>query len=69
MEHKTDQQILAECNELADMFYQMQGYISRPRFKFYEATHPAEVLCWDFACYAYDHIEGTDVQDIVDNLE
>lgn len=66
---RTSKQIIAECNSLASMFYQMRGRIERPRFKFYEATHPEEVECWEFACYAYDHIEGTDVQDIVDNLE
>jgi hypothetical protein len=68
-EFKPDHQILAECNTLANRFHQLQGLVSRPQFKYYEATHPIEVQCWVFACHAYAHIEGTDVQDIVNCLE
>ena len=66
---KSDRQIIKDCNALADRFHQTQGLASRPRCKYYEATHPTEVQCWEFACCAYDHIEGTDVQNVVDNLE
>lgn len=66
---KTEQQIIDECLELADAFYQMMGYISRPGFKYYESPHPQEQMVWAFAVYAYDHIEGTDVEGALDNME
>lgn len=66
---KTDQQVVDECLELADTFYAMHGMVSRPGFRYYESPHPMEQAMWSLAVYAYDHIEGTDVQGALDNLE
>lgn len=66
---KTQQQIIDDCNELANTFGVMRGWIDRPDFKYYEATHGEEVACWAMAVAAYDHIECTDVQDVLDNLD
>lgn len=66
--YQTPQQIVERCNELARTFYKMQGCNADVNFKFYEAHHPLEVGCWNMAVVAYDHIEGTDVQDCLDEI-
>ena len=60
---KTAQQIVDDCNALARSFYEMHGNEVDDDFKFYEAHHPQEVSMWNLAVHAYDHIEGTDVED------
>lgn len=64
---KTEREIVEACNGLARTFYGMQGCKVPDGFKFYEAHHPAEVACWQMAVAAYDHIEGTDVEDCLDS--
>lgn len=66
---RTNKQIVQECNDLADKFAGMHGHVSRPEFKYYEATHPQEVLFWEMAVAAYDHIEGTPVEDALQDME
>ena len=63
---KTDDEILEQTNELASKFYAYLGYQSREDFKFYEATHPTEVTCWNMACEAQLILMGTDVQGNID---
>jgi hypothetical protein len=65
---RSDQQIVDECNALARQFYKMQGCEQSADFKFYEATHPAEAGCWNMAALAYDHIEGTEVDECLREL-
>lgn len=66
---KTNKQIVQDCNTLANTFARMHGHISRPEFKYYEATHPQEVLFWGMAVAAYDHIECTDVEGALEDQE
>lgn len=61
-ELKTDQQIVDECNELARLFYKMHGYEVEDGYRFYEAHHPQEIGMWNMAVAAYEHIEGTKVE-------
>ena len=68
-EYKTERQIVNECNELARKFYNMQDCEVPDDFKFYKAHHPMEVGCWNMAVAAYDHIEGTDVEDCLNVLD
>ena len=65
----TDKKIVDACNLLAASLYALQGYNNKAGFKYYEATHPHEVLVWEMAVLAYDFIEGTPVQDALDGLE
>ncbi|GAB4059159.1 hypothetical protein [Uliginosibacterium sediminicola] len=65
---KTNEQLVRECNELADTFAQMHNHMSRPAFKYYEATHPQEAGFWNMAVAAYDHIEGSDVEAALDEI-
>ncbi|MGL5726565.1 MAG: hypothetical protein ACRCYD_01765 [Plesiomonas sp.] len=62
-------EIVDDCNKLARKFYRMQGYVVGDDFKFYEATHPAEVMCWEMAKEAYSQIQGTEIDQVIDDLE
>ena len=62
---KTVADIVREGNSLARLFYGSMGYVVPDDYKFYEATHPQEVGCWNQAVIAYEHIEGTDLEDCV----
>ncbi len=64
-----DEQLVQAANELANKFYNDQGYIQPSDFKFYEATHPAEVSVWNLAVIAYDHINCTDIENALACLE
>jgi hypothetical protein len=64
-----EQKIVEACNNLARQFYAMHGNVVKDDFKFYNATHPQEVGMWNMAVLAYDHIEGTDVMDALQQVE
>lgn len=66
---KTDRQVVDECNELAAILYRHMGYVVRPEYKMYEATHPQEVLAWDMAVAAYLPIAATDVENALAECE
>ena len=61
--------IVSSCNELARVFYQSHGCEVPEGFAFHEATHPQERSMWDLAVMAYEHIEGTDVLEALNELE
>ena len=42
---RTDKQIINQTNELARIFYKLQGYNVKKSFKFYESNFPQEKLC------------------------
>lgn len=60
---KTLADIVKRGNDLARQFYASMGCVVPDDYKFYEATHPQEVGCWNMAVMAYDFIEGTDLED------
>lgn len=62
-ENLTVAEVVAEGSELARKMYKAQGYEVREGYEFYNATHPQESGCWVPACIAYDHIEGTDLEE------
>lgn len=68
-EPRKPQQIVDECLALADTFYVMHGMISRPGFKYFESPHPMEQAMWNLAVAAYDHIEGTEVEQCLAEIE
>lgn len=68
-ELKTEAEIVAACNHLAVLFYKMNGYAVSEGCKMYEATHPQERGMWNMAVAAYYHIEGTDVDELLDIME
>ena len=64
-----DKQIVDKCNAMATEFYGMWGYKNKDGFKYYEATHPQEVLVWEMAMVAFAFIEKTDVRDALNTIE
>lgn len=68
-ESKTDQQIVDDCNRLARVFYKMNGYEVPEGYRFDQARHPQERGSWNLAAVAYLHIEGTDPDEALQNLE
>lgn len=65
----TLQEMVDSCNKLAATFYMMHGCKPAAGFKFYEAPHPTEVLCWEMAKEAYLQLTGTCIDDVMDDLE
>ncbi|WP_241608922.1 hypothetical protein [Rosenbergiella australiborealis] len=62
-------EIVNQAIELANKFYQQHGYVSREGFKFWQSPHPQERLMFDMACAAFDLLQGTELMDIVNELE
>ncbi|MBT0718111.1 hypothetical protein HGT71_07495 [Rosenbergiella epipactidis] len=62
-------EIVNQAIELANRFYQQHGYVSREGFKFWQSPHPQERLMFEMACAAFDFLKGTEVMDIVNELE
>ena len=63
-----NKKLIRNCNRLARKFYKMEGYQVSKSFHFYDSTHPHERAMWSKAMVAYDHIRGTDVQDVLDEM-
>lgn len=66
---KTDTQLVADANDLARMIYSLQGYQVPTGYRFDQATHPQEVVCWHMAIVAYEHINGTDIENALSSIE
>ncbi len=62
-------EIVNQAIELANRFYQHHGYVSREGFKFWQSPHPQERLMFEMVCEAFDLIQGTELMDIVNDLE
>ena len=60
---------IANANDLAREFYRLMGYVREEDYRFDEATHPQEKLCWQMACAAFEHIEGTDLNEVLAEIE
>jgi hypothetical protein len=67
-EPRTSHQIVADANELARIFYGRLGYEVAHGYRFDQATHPQEVAVWQMAVIAYENIEGTDVEDALNDI-
>ena len=65
---KSNEEIILEANELARKFYKMLGKERSEDFNFFSATHPEEARMWNQAVIAYDHINGADVENALDEL-
>lgn len=65
---KTDKKIVIDANRLARQFYAMHGCVVPDGYKFYSAKHPMELGCWNMSVAAYEHIEGTDVLEALEEI-
>ena len=61
--------IVEIANELASAFYKMMGHVVPSGYRFDDATHPQERLCWQMACEAYEFIDGTSPADALSEIE
>jgi hypothetical protein len=66
---KSAREIVDGCNALARKFYLSMGYQVDEGTRFDQAHHPQEVGMWNMAIIAYDHIEGTDVDNALSELD
>ena len=66
---KTDHQIYEKGNELARLFYRAMGCEVPRGYRFDRACHPQERSCWNLAVIAYEHIDGTDLENAADSEE
>lgn len=65
---RTDQEIVAQTNELARSLYAIQGYSVQPGYRFDAATHPHEIEAWEGACAAQVLLTQTDPTDALEGL-
>ncbi len=68
-ENMSEREILDSANELARLIYKSLGYEVPKGYRFDEATHPQEQGMWNIATIAFDHITGTDLENVLANLE
>lgn len=68
MGKSAERKIVDQCNALARRMYASMGYVQDDKFRFYESTHPQERSVWNLAVMAYEHIEGTDVEDCLNQV-
>lgn len=68
-EYLTDEDLVKKGLALADIFYTRLGNKSRPDYKYFDSTHPQELLMWVLACDAFDFICGTDLDDSLRGLD
>ena len=61
--------IVADANRMARIFYSLLGYQVEDGYRFDRATHPQETAMWAMAVIAYENIEGTDVEDALNQIE
>lgn len=66
---KTDREIVECANLLARRFYAEAGYVVAEDYLFYKAEHPHAQLMWEYACAAFECIEGTDVENALAELD
>ena len=65
----SERAIVTKANELARRFYKAMGYEVPEGYRFDEARHPQERLCWLMSCDAFEMIEGTDPNEALASLE
>ena len=66
---KTAGEWVAEGNELARRFYEMDGSKAPGGFKFYESDHTHAQANWMLAVIAYRRIAGVDLDDYLAELQ
>jgi len=69
MKRRTDRQLVDTANALARRFYARMGYQVPEGYRFDEATHPHEVMCWENAVDAFTIIADVSVYDALANIE
>jgi hypothetical protein len=66
---RTPAEIIAAANELAREFYKVRGYEVPEGYQFQKATHPHEVQCWYMTKIAYEFLMGTELEQVLEEME
>lgn len=53
----------------AQRLYRVRGYSVPEGYRFDTATHPHEVQCWQLAEIAFERLQGTELQEILNQIE
>ena len=69
IESKSPRELIDECNGLAREFYAAHGYEVPEGYRFDEAHHPQERQMWFMALLAFERLTGTDMEDVLIELE
>ncbi|PAW76794.1 MAG: hypothetical protein B9S32_13735 [Verrucomicrobia bacterium Tous-C9LFEB] len=64
-ENRSDSDIVDQTNALAREFYRLMGYVVRDGYRFDQAHHPQEKMCWAMACHAQETLTETDPNDVL----
>lgn len=62
---KREQTTREKINELARMFYRMQGCVVLEGYRFDVAHHPAEQGCWTMAVVAYEFFTSNEADEMM----
>lgn len=65
----TDQEILDDANQLARLFYSAAGYAVPDGYRFDLTENPRARGAWNLVRIAYEHIDRTDLDDVLVNLD
>lgn len=63
------QNTVAAANALARRFYRRMGCQVPVGYRFDRARHPQEQMCWQMAADAFDEFFGTDLAEVLDDIE
>ena len=68
-ERKTPVELRDLANELARELYVIRGYEVPKGYRFDRANHPHEIEAWRGARAAFEILQGTDLDDVLAELE
>lgn len=69
-EPRSIKKIVDQTNEMARSFYALMGYTeTREDFRFWQSTHPTEMMVWKFACIAQAKLTNTDPDEMVGDYD
>ena len=66
---RTPNEIINQTNELARKLYLCWGYDAVEGFRFDLSNHGHEIIAWQQACIAQEMLTGTDIDDVMSELE
>lgn len=68
-EPRTSQDIVDQTNALARLVYREMGYQVPTGYRFDQARHPQEKMCWRIACRAQEELCATDPRDALAEID
>lgn len=69
MDDRSPLEIIETARSLARKLYARMGCAVPAGYRFEDATHPQERLCWQMACDAFETIDGTEIAEVLEEIE